>query len=87
VQAFPALLVHRAVAVAPTARQLTARFSRSSGVGEAIAMPAKAKSRAVEKNMMNNDDMRRECFLIVPTVSYVKLLYIAIDQARSMNRQ
>ena len=55
VQAFPALLVHRAVAVAPTARQLTARFSRISGVGEAIAIPAKAKSRAVGKNMVNSD--------------------------------
>lgn len=55
VQAFPALLVHRAVAVAPTARQLTARFSRSSGVGEAIAIPAKAKSRVVENNMISID--------------------------------
>ena len=55
VQVFPALLVHCAVAVAPTVRQLTARFSRISGVGEAVTMPAKAMTSAVEKNIMDND--------------------------------
>ncbi len=55
VQVFPALLVHRAVAVAPTARQLTARFSRISGVGEAVIIPAKARTSAVAKSIMNKD--------------------------------
>ena len=59
VQVFPALLVHCAVAVAPTVRQLTARFSRISGVGEAVTMPAKAKSSAVEKNIIKYDG--RKC--------------------------
>ena len=55
VQAFPALSVHRAIALAPTVRQLIARFSRISGVGEAIAMLAKARNMAEEKNMMNTE--------------------------------
>ena len=55
VQVFPALLVHRAVAVAPTVRQPIARFSRISGVGEVVTMDAKARSKAVEKNIMDDD--------------------------------
>ena len=59
VQVFPALLVHHAVAVAPTVRQLTARFSRISGVGEAVIMPAKAKNSAVEKSIVTIDVRER----------------------------
>jgi hypothetical protein len=59
VQVFPALLVHCAVAVAPTVRQLTARFSRISGVGEAVITPARARNSAVEKSIVTNDVRER----------------------------
>jgi hypothetical protein len=59
VQVFPALLVHCAVAVAPTVRQLTARFSRISGVGEAVITPARARDSAAEKSIVTNDVRER----------------------------
>jgi hypothetical protein len=85
VQVFLALLVHRAVAVVPTVRQLTARFSRISGVGEVVTMDTKVKIKAVEKNIVDNDV--QECqFSAIPIVLCEKLLYIAIDKHISMDR-
>jgi hypothetical protein len=53
VQVLPALFVHRAVAEAPTVRQFIARFSRSSGVVDAVRRPAKARNNAADENILN----------------------------------
>lgn len=54
VQVLPALSVHRAVAEAPTVKQLIARFSRRLfGVGEAVMIPTKAKNNVAEKSIVN----------------------------------